>query len=323
MKVYIKKPGVMKKILMLFIFGIGFWTVALAQEDSAVTETNEASKQKFTRATFNSTRIINMQSVEIVSPGGLQLMISHHFGYAWNKDLAPKGSGKRFKQNMAHLFGFNAGIAHTYLSFDYSPTKWSNVGIAATGRAVFEGWAKFKILRQQTGAKNIPVTIAWYSMANIYTGLTEPDEFTNNRWSFMHQLLIARKFSNRFSLQLMPTLIHFNTVPYGINNSNLVWSIGMGAKYKATDKINITLEYARQLNMYENLVSKNGSILNYSPNLLSVGAEINTGGHQFQFFIGTTTDASNIDMLARNNSWIKDGHFAFGFTINRTMALKK
>lgn len=121
----------------------------------------------------------------------------------------------------------------------------------------------------------------------------------------------------------MPTLIHFNIVPYGINNSNLVWSLGMGAKYKATSKLNLTLEYARQLNMFENLVSKNGSILNYSPNLLSAGVEINTGGHQFQFYIGTTTDASNIDQLARNNSWIKDGQFALGFTINRSMSLKK
>jgi opacity protein-like surface antigen len=310
----------MKKLLSILVFGLGFWAVAFAQDSNVV---KEAPQQKFTRATFNSTRIINMQSVEIGSPGALQFMISHHFGYFWNKDLAAKGSGKRFQQNLAHLFGLNAGIAHTYMSFDYSPTKWSNVGIASTGRAVFEGWAKFKILRQQTGAHNIPVSVGWYTMANIYTGLQEPEEFTDNRWSFMHQLLIARKFSNKFSLQLMPTLIHFNIVPYGINNSNLVWSLGMGAKYKATAKLNLTLEYARQLNMYENLISKNGTILNYSPNMLSAGVEINTGGHQFQFYIGTTTDASNIDQLARNNSWIKDGQFALGFTINRSLSMKK
>lgn len=310
----------MKKILLLIVLGMSFCTATMAQDTTA---TQDAPKQKFTRATFNSSRIINMQSVEIGSPGGLQFMISHHFGYLWNKDLAPKGSGKRFKQNMSHLFGLNAGIAHTYLSFDYSPTKWSNVGFAATGRAVFEGWAKFKILRQQTGEKNIPFTIGWYSMANIYTGLTEPDEFTDNRWSFMHQLLIARKFSDKFSLQLMPTLIHFNVVPYGINNSNLVWSLGMGAKYKANPKLNLTFEYARQFNMYENLISKSGAVINYSPNMLSAGVEINTGGHLFQFFIGSTTEASNIDQLARNNSWIKDGHLALGFTINRSLSLKK
>lgn len=312
----------MKKIVSLN-FLAAVLCISAAAQDSTRAEEKSAPNQKFARATFNSTRIINMQSVEIVTPGTLQFMISHHFGYFWNKDLAPKGSKKRFQQNLAHLFGFNAGIAHTYLSFDLSPTKWSNIGVAATGRAVFEGWAKFKILRQQSGARNIPVTLGWYSMANIYTGLTEPNEFVDNRWSFLHQLLIARKFSDKFSLQLMPSVIHFNEVPYGINNSNLVWSVGLGAKYKATPKLNLTLEYARQLNMYENIISKNGTILNYSPNMLSAGVEINTGGHLFQFYVGSTTDASNIDHLARNSSWIKDGQLAFGFCINRSLSLKK
>lgn len=314
----------MKKISLLILLGCSLWVVAPAQ-DSTGTETveKEVPQKKFVRATFNSTRIINNQSVEIITPGNLQFMISHHFGYFWNKDLGTKGENNRFQQNLAHLFGLNAGIAHTYLSFDFSPLKWANVGVAATGRAVFEGWAKFRILRQQTGKGGMPISLGWFSMANIYAGATEPNEFTDNRWSYMHQLLIARKFSDKFSLQLMPTLIHFNVVPYGINNSNLVGSIGMGAKYKATPKINLTMEYARQLNMYENLISKNGTIIDYTPDLLSLGVEINTGGHLFQFYVGNTIDASNIDHFARNTSPIKDGKFALGFTINRSMSLKK
>ncbi len=311
----------MKKILLLLGFGLCIWTVSSAQ-DSTATETKEAPAKKFVRATFNSSRIINMQSVEIVSPHSLQFMISHHFGYFWDKDLGNKNDHNRFQQNLAHLFGLNAGIAHTYLSFDYSPNKWSNLGLAATGRATFEGWAKFRILRQEVG-KGMPISLGWYSMANIYAGQKQIDEFVDNRWAFMHQLLIARKFSDKFSLQLMPTLIHFNVVPYGINNSNFVWSMGLGAKYKATSKLNLTFEYSRQLNMYENLISKTGSIVNYAPDLVSAGVEINTGGHLFQFYIGNTIDASAIDQLARNNSWIKDGKFAMGFCINRSLSLKK
>lgn len=121
----------------------------------------------------------------------------------------------------------------------------------------------------------------------------------------------------------MPTWIHFNVVPYGINNSNEIFSMGIAAKYKARSKMNITVEYARQLNMYENIISKSGSILNYHPDLLSVSVEIRTGTHLFQFYIGSTTDASAIDQLARNNSRIKEGNFTIGFTINRSMNLKK
>lgn len=304
----------MKKILMLFVLCLGLLATTLAQE---VTEPakKEAPKQKFTRTTFNATKIINMQSVEMVTPGVLQFMISHHFSNIWTKDAG--------SQNLAQFFGLNSGVAHTYMSFDYSPLKWMNVGVAFAGSSKYEAFAKFKILRQQTGARNIPVTIAWYSLANVNTAKDPDIEFTANKFAFMNQLLIARKFSDKFSLQIMPTWIHFNVVPYGINNSNEVFSLGFAAKYKARSKMNVTLEYARQFNMYKNIISKNGAILNYQPDLLSLGVELSTGTHLFQFYIGSTTDASAIDQLARNNSRIKDGNFAIGFTINRGMNLKK
>jgi hypothetical protein len=308
------KSDIMKKILSLLVFCFGFAAVTMAQEVTK-TETKEAPKQKFTKAIFNSTKIINMQSTEIVSPGVLQFMISHHFSNIWNKDAG--------KQNIAQFFGLNSGVAHTYLSFDYSPLKFMNVGVAMAGSSKYEGWLKFRILRQQTGAKNIPVTVGLYSMMNVNTAEDPDNEFTGNKFSFMNQLLISRKFSDKFSLQLMPTWIHFNVVPYGINNSNEVFSMGIAAKYKARSKMNITFEYARQLNMYENLISKSGAIINYQPDLVSLGIELNTGGHLFQFYIGSTTDASAIDQLARNNSRIKDGNIAIGFTINRGMNIKK
>ena len=304
----------MKKILSLLVLCPGFIACAFAQENTEAAKA-EAPKHTYTRATFNATKVINMQSVEMVSKGNLQVLISHHFSNIWNKD---GGS-----QNIAQLFGLNSGVAHTYLSFDYSPLRWLNIGVAAAGTSKYEGWAKFKLMRQQTGARNFPVTIAWYSMANINTAKDPDVQLTANKMAFMNQLIIARKFSNKFSLQLMPTWIHFNVVPYGINNSNEVFSLGLAGKYKATSKLNITLEYARQLNMYENLISKSGTILNYNPDLLSAGIEINTGGHLFQFYVGSTTDASNIDQLARNTSRIKDGNFAIGFTINRSLSLKK
>ncbi|MFN8308216.1 MAG: DUF5777 family beta-barrel protein [Ferruginibacter sp.] len=304
----------MKKILAALILCFGLFSAAMAQ-DAADSMKKEAPARKFVRTTFNSTKIINMQSVEMVSKGNLQFLISHHFSHIWNKD---GGS-----QNIAQFFGINSGVAHTYMSFDYTPVNFMNVGVAFAGSSKYEGFLKFKILRQQTGARNIPVSLALYSMMNVNTAKDPDIDFSGNKIAFLNQLLIARKFNSKFSLQLAPTWIHFNVVPYGINNSNEVFSLGIAGKYKATSKLNITLEYARQLNMYENLISKNGAILNYQPDLLSLGIELNSGSHLFQFYIGNSTDASLIDQLARNNSSIKDGNFAFGFTINRTMSLKK
>jgi len=309
------KIDVMKKIILFLIFCLGFLGFTIAQDAAPVAE-KEAPKPKFARATFNSTKLINMQTTEIVSPGSLQFMISHHFSNIWDKEGGAK-------QSLSQFFGLNSGVAHTYLSFDYSPTAYMNLGIAAAGSGRYEGWAKFKLLRQQTGAKNIPVSVAFYSVANVNT-VKDPDiDFAENRFAFANQLLIARKITPKLSLELIPTWLHFNTVPYGINNSNEVFSLGIGGKYKVKSKMNLTFEYTRQLNMFENIISKSGTILNYNPDLLSAGIEINTGGHQFQFYIGNTTDASIIDMLARNNNRIKNGNIAFGFTINRSMNLKK
>lgn len=302
----------MKKILPLLV-AIGFGISTFAQD---VTEpAKEAPKAKYTRATFNSTRIINMQSTEIVTKGSLQVLISHHFSNIWNKDAG--------SQNLAQLFGLNSGVAHTYLSFDYSPTSYLNLGLAAAGSSKYEGWAKIKLLRQQTGLRNIPLSLVWYSCVNVNTAKDPDVQLTWNKYAFVNQLLLGRKITDKLSLELIPTWIHFNIVPYGINNSNEVFNLGIAGKYKMTSKMNLTFEYSRQLNMFENLISKNGSIINYHPDLLAAGIEVNTGGHLFQFYVGSTTDASNVDQLARNTSSIKDGNFAFGFTINRSLSLKK
>jgi hypothetical protein len=317
------KTSVMKKIFSLLILITGFLVNAAAQDSLQVTTEKESTsvvKPKYTKAIFKSTRIINMQSVEIVSKGTLQFMISHHFGYVWNKDL---GKPRLLNKNLSQLFGFNSGIAHTYLSLDFSPLNWANIGAAATGSSRFEGWLKFKLLRQQKGKRNIPVTVDWFSLAAVDASPITSSELSWNRFNFMHQLLIARKFSDKFSLQLMPSLIHFNLVPYGINNSNYVYSMGIGGKYKISSKKALTFEYARQLNMYENLLDKTGNIYQYTPDLLAVGFEFDTGGHLFQFYIGNTLSSSNIDQLARNTSKIGDGKFALGFTINRGFNLKK
>lgn len=310
----------MKKIFFL-VFGLGLSLSILAQE-GATTETKEVKKAKYTKATFKSTRLINFQTTEMISKGNLQFMIAHHFGYLWNSDLGNDG-GQRFRQNLGNFFGLNSGIANTYLSFDYSPLSYLNIGIAAAGRMRFEGFFKLKLLRQQTGLRDYPVNATWYSMASISTSQEQANEFIRNRWAFANQLLISRKFSDNFSLQLMPTWIHYNLVPYGVNNSNEIFGIGIGGRYKLNSKKAINFEYSRQLNMYKNLMDKSGNILNYTPDLLSLGLEFNTGGHVFEFFVGNTTSNSIVEQLVKNTGKIKEGKFAFGFHLNRGFGIGK
>jgi hypothetical protein len=305
----------MKKIISLLVFGSAFFLSSFGQDSL---DTPVAKPKKKVKSTFNSSHIINMHSVEIVPKGNLQFMIAHHFGVIWNKE---QDAG----QNLAQVFGFNSGIAHTYLSFDYSPTNFANVGIALTGNSMSEGFVKFKILKQ-AGKQNSPVSIGWISLANVDAQSSPVDTIEQNKlgwnkFTYMHQLFIARKFSKTFSLQIMPTYIHYNIVPYGMENSNDIFSLGMGAKYQLSTNKALTFEYSHQFNMYENVITKTGNIVNYEPDLLALGLEFNTGGHVFQFFVGNTTAATNIEQLTRNTNFIKDGKFALGFRMNRSFFL--
>jgi Membrane bound beta barrel domain (DUF5777) len=282
----------------------------LQQEDSAKV------KQNITAATFKSTRIINMHSVEMTGVGNLQFMIIHHFGEIWSKQEG--------FSNVARLLGMNGNYAGTYLSFDYTPIRWMNLGIGFAGNSTIEGTAKFKILRQQTGEHNYPLSVVWVSTANFNASESaeSPNDFYWNRFSYLHQLLIARKFSEKLSLQFIPSMVHRNIVAYGYDNAHNIFSLGIGGRYKFSAKQALTFEYSRQLNMYEG-IDKTGEVVKYSPNLFSIGYDWDTGGHIFQFFFTNSAFASNIPQLTANPVKDSFGQWSFGFNLNRSYSIKK
>jgi hypothetical protein len=309
----------MKRILLSMLVGICLSGAALAQDDllSELKSDDSAQiKQNLTIATFKATRIINMHSVEMTGVGNLQFMIIHHFGEIWNENEG--------WANLARLFGMNGTTANTYMSFDYSPVKWLNLGMGFAGFSQLEGTAKFKILHQQSGQKNIPVSLVWLSTANFNASkqLESPNDFYWNRFSYLHQLLIARKFSDKLSLQVFPSMVHRNIVAYGYDNAHNTFSIGLGGRYKMTDKTAVTFEYSRQLNN-NTILDKTGEVVDYNPNLISLGYDWDTGGHIFQFFFSNTQFASNVPQLSTNPKTDFPGGWSIGFNLNRSYTVKK
>jgi hypothetical protein len=310
----------MKKIIIPFIALFTCGLSAIAQDDllgELEAEDSAIVKENITAATFKATRVINMQSVEMTGLHNMQFMIIHHFGALWDSD---EGAG-----NFGRLFGMNAGFANTYMSFDYTPIKWMNLGVAFAGNSSLEGTAKFKLMRQQTGKKNYPVSIAWVSNfnVNVSSKVESPNNFDWNRFSYLNQLLIARKFNEKLSLQFNPSWVHYNIVPYGYNTSNDIFSLGFGGRFKLSNKEAITFEYSRQLNMYKDITDKTGEIINYSPNLISLGFDWDTGGHVFQFFFSNSYYSSNIFQLSTNTKKDNFGQWCMGFNLNRSYAMKK
>mgnify|MGYP000403904907 CR=1 FL=1 len=278
-----------------------------AQDDLLdLLESEEEPEIEYAFATFKGTKVVNLQSPELPHKGVMQYVISHRFG-SFNDD---------FLYNFAGLD--NAQIR---MSFDYSVLDWLNVGVShASFRKMYDGFAKYRLFRQSKGAKNFPVTITgfsgiYYESLKFTDGL--PHEETE-RLRFVNQLVIARKFNSKFSAAITPTHIHNNIVELE-SFDNSVFAIGLGARYKFTPMHALNIEYIPQLSPYT-YQDANGNTQNTN-NSLSIGFDIETGGHVFQLFLTNSQAISEpLVITDTRNSWA-DGDIHFGFNISRVFTI--
>jgi hypothetical protein len=125
--------------------------------------------------------------------------------------------------------------------------------------------------------------------------------------------LIARKFSSATSLQIMPTVVHYNLVPTANDPSDL-FSIGIGGRQRITKRVSLNAEYYYQLP---------DSRFPNTRNSLSLGLDIETGGHVFQLHVTNSRGMTERSFINETvGSWDK-GDLLFGFNISRVFSLKK
>lgn len=281
---------------------------ARSQTDDLMAELNNAaatSKKDPVTATFKATRIINSSTVENLAPGVLDFRILHRFG--------------RVSDGFENFFGIDN--ATTRIGLDYGVTKWLMVGLAHnTLRKANDGFLKARLLQQKTDGT--PITLSWMSGMVVFgddAPLLPPgmEYYFSHRLAYTHQLLIARKFSRKLSLQMMPTVVHLNLVD-STRHANSTIALGIGGRYKISNRVAITAEYYYRFNNAD--VPSFGS---KTYNSLSFGADIETGGHVFQLFftnsLGMTEPAF---VTATTDTWTK-GQLHFGFNISRVFTVVK
>lgn len=301
----------LKKFLFLALLGPFFlW----GQED-LLSELEEESSPKTTYAfaTWKGTKVVNLQTNELPAKGVLQYTILHRFG-AFNED---------FFYNFLGLDN-----AQVRLTLDYSPTSWLNLGLGHTGfRKTYDAFVKYRLFRQSKGAVNMPVSITGFSSA-YYSAqrFDEEDEgferTLGRRLSYVQEIVIARKFSQNFSAQVVPTLIHTN-LAQRVEDHNTQFAIGLAARYKITPMHALTVEWVPVLNgnSYPGANPQDG--FQKFTNALSVGMDIETGGHVFQLFITNARGVAEPYAFAQNQgSWL-EGDLHFGFNISRVFTLKR
>lgn len=254
----------------------------------------------FEQNIFKGIRIINSSNTEMMGKRNLDFRICHRFG--------------EVNRGAYDLWGLDQAFQR--MSLTYGITDFINVEIGRSNvRKIYDGSLKVKLMRQARGDKKRPVSMAFFTNIALQTEKVndpslDPYYFTH-RLYYTHQLLLSRKFNKNFSLQIMPTLVHRNLVD-SQKYKNDVFSIGIGGRNKVSRKVALTYEYFYVFP---------GQISSIYKNSLSLGVDIETGGHVFQLHFTNSRLMNEKGFVAETEgNWLKGG-VHFGFNISRVFVI--
>ncbi len=300
----------LRRLLVLLTLAGSLWTAARAQDD-AITERllgagiDDAPDHAF--ATFKANRLINGHSVEQMRARHLLFLIQHRFS--------------TIEEGWYDLFGFDG--AQIRIGLDYGLTDWLTVGAGRNSyQKSYDGYAKLRLLRQASGPRPMPLTLNVVAASAVQTlrrppdpeGRTLPDRA---RLYYSWQLLAARKWSEWFSTQLSPTVVHRNLVRTAAER-NTIFSLGLGGRFKFSKRAALLAEYFWVPD--EHLI-RSGPRRHF--NALALGFDIETGGHVFQLHFTNATGMMERAFVGETTSDFFAGQIRFGFNIHRTFSFAK
>ena len=295
----------MRNFFVTTVISILMFAIPSSAQDSSLLSMlndslNSHSAPDAVTSTFKATQIVNTPTIEAPAKRSLQFLIMHRFG--------------KLSAGAYELFGLDN--AEIRFGLDYGLSDRLSIGVGRSSLdKTFDGNFKLKILRQTAG--KMPLSVSWYELLT-YTSFPKKSDkpFLTPRFrtTYTSELLIARKFSRRLSLQLTPSLIHFNMVATAKDKNN-VFALGFGGRIKITNRMSIDAEY--------NYLPDNQIISSNVYKSLSLGWEIETGGHVFQLVFTNSRGIIGPYYLAKTAGSWKDGDIYFGFNISRSFNFKK
>ena len=295
----------MRRLRYIFILSLSA-LIATAQEDIFDLLDEETASTQYTYATFKGTKLLNGQTNETPGKGVLQYIISHRFG--------------SFTDEYLYNF-FGLDNAHIRMQLDYGFTDRLNVGIGRSSvLKTSDAFVKYRALRQRTGGNAFPVSLTLYSSIN-YRGARYTDgidHYMSDRLSYHHQAIFSRKMNENLSLIVAPSVVHWNLVP-SPGDPNDTYHLLLGGRRKLTKRIALTGEYAFSSNRRYG----SGAAEERFHNPLSVGVDIETGGHVFQFHLSNTRAMSDPLWMAQNPYSAANGSLFLGFNISRVFTVSQ
>jgi hypothetical protein len=286
----------MKKSILISVL-IVFPIIGYGQGDSLLKELESLSEneQIFELPAFKALQIGNLQSTKVVSKEDLYLVVAHRFGY--------------LKNGITDFFGLDQ--ANTKIQLLYGIKKNLQLGVSRDSyQKTYSGTAKYRLLKQ---SNKLPLNVSLYGSIDVnsqlkksvYPGLKQLDRF-----SYTAQILAARRFSEKLSLQIAPIFVRHNLqdLNYTKEQTHNQVLLGTGGRYKLSNRFSVNFDY-----VYNFTRNKNSLYLNP----LTIGVDIETGGHVFQLLFTNSRASNDSSFLTETlGDWSK-GQISFGFNIVR------
>ena len=246
----------------------------------------------FQMPAFKAMKVVNNQSTKLAGKGDLYLYVGHRFG--------------AIKGGIGSLFGLD--YANTKIEMLYGLFSEVQVGFSRESfKKTYNLHVKYGIKKQTS---SFPVSIVGYNSINLDTSLDEnvyPNLNYNERYVYISQLLVSRRFSDNFSLQLSPSVIKHNFLTTQAK-TDYNYVLNTGSRLKISKRSSFNIDYSYHLNRLKNSIEKN---------VLSVGVDMETGGHVFQLLFSNTQASDEAGVLTgAEGDWLK-GDVFFGFNILR------
>ena len=280
------------KYLLLFLFC--YPVLTYSQNDLLEDIDSESRDTSYVIAAFKGLKVVNFESTKLVYKNEFTLVVSHRFGSIEN--------------GFDTFFGLDNAV--TRLNFIYGITDAFNIGVSRSSfLKVYDVTVKYRLKRQEKNG--FPFTIVGFNALLINTALDKQNlpflEF-KHRLGYTAQFLISRKINTDFSLELAPTFFHDNYVAID-EQKNSQYALGFGGRYKLGKRWSINADYGWHLNRANNSPYKNP---------LSIGFDLETGGHVFQMHFSNAQAMNANGFLGQAEGNWSDGNIYFGFNLSRT-----
>ncbi|MDU8886427.1 DUF5777 family beta-barrel protein [Yeosuana sp. MJ-SS3] len=283
----------MKKLKFILLIVFCCPLVIFSQEDLLREIDTDSVTDNYASAVFKSLKIVNFESTKLVAKKEFMFVVAHRFGSLEN--------------GLDTFFGLDDAV--TRLNFIYGISDGFNISISRSSyQKIYESALKYRLVQQKEGG--FPFTIVGYNSLMINTALEKDNlpklEF-EDRISYATQLLISHKVNTNFSFEIAPTLFHDNYVMLD-SQDNTQFALGLGGRHKLGKRWSINADYGIHMNRASDSPFKNP---------LSIGVDLETGGHVFQMHF-TNAQPMNVNgFLGQATGDWGEGDIYFGFNLTR------